>query len=355
MNAGIVSIDTWFPENTKSQKDWPTDIVEGWKKRGGAINGDVSGIVDVVTPGVQKCLDAIADGAHDPFGGCRQIHVIDETDESSDLEARAIRRVMGRADLQPHEVDLLLTHAMVNDAHCTNPGAIVHHKVGLPTSTLAYGVDGVCASFLLQLQIASRAIRCGDARKVVISQSSACTRLMPPDAPFAPLFGDGASAAVVAAVDDGYGLLAMASRTWGDMHKSFMATVPGKRWIDDGKVQAWSGDRVALKKMQLLAPDLSKELIDDVLSKAGVAHDEVAFFACHQPTLWFLPICQEHVGLKRAQTQPTFATTGTLSNVNVPAQLVAAQASAKLHRGDVVVVLTIAGGMTATAAVMRWA
>lgn len=354
MNAGIIAIDTWLPETVKTQKDWPADVVDGWRKRGGAVNGDIDGIIDVVTPGVQKCLDAIADGAHDPFGGCRQIHVIDEKDESSDLEARAGKKVLGRADLQPHEVDLLLTHAMVNDAHCTNPGSIVHHKLGLPSSTMAYGVDGVCASFLLQLQIASRAIRCGDARNVVVTQSSACTRLMPPEAPFAPIFGDGGGAAVVSAVADGYGLLGMGSRTWGDMHKSFMATVPGKRWIDEGKVQAWSGDRVALKKMQLVAPDLSRELIDDVLAKAGVDKGDVAFFACHQPTLWFQSVCQEHVGLKHARSEPTFATTGTLSNVNVPAQLAAAVAKGSLKRGDVVVVLTIAGGMTATAAVMRW-
>ena len=353
-SAGIVFIDTWFPETIKKQTDWPAASVEQWRARGGAVTADLEGVVDVVTAGVKKVVAAIAATAHDPFGGCRQIHVIDEKDESSDIEARAVRRVLGHADLQPREVDLLLTHAMVNDAHCTNPGAIVHHKAGLLTSTMAYGVDGVCASFLLQLQIAARAVQCGDARRVVVSQSSACTRLMPADAPFSPLFGDGSSAAVVAAVDDGYGLLGIGTRTWGDMHKSFIATVPGKRWIDEGRVQAWSGDRAALKKMQLLAPDLAKELIDDVLAKAGVAHDEVAFFDCHQPTVWFLPLCQEHVGLAHAKSAPTFADTGTLSNVNVPAQLAAAASSGMLRRGDGVVCLTIAGGMTATAAVLRW-
>lgn len=350
--VGILAIDAYLPEKVRTQNDWPKHLVERWTKRLRKLVPDRDCAAH--TDGVKLALAAIEAMKDDPFQGAREVRVIADEDQSSDLEARAARQALDQAALAPEDIDLLLTHSMVPDVLCVNPAAIVHEKLGLRRDITAFGVEGVCASFLLQLSLAAKYIRAGEATRALVTQSSACTRLMPEDAPFSPWFGDAGTAAVVGEVAPGYGLLSMSQHTYGSLHRAFCANVPGGRWYDGGRVVACNEDRDASRRSQLEAPDMAKPVVLDALEKAGLRPEDVDFFACHQPTNWFLPVTKEHCRLVNAKTAPTFSWTGSLSSSNLPMQLTVATREKLLERGDVVVLFTVAGGMTLTAAVLRW-
>lgn len=354
MTVRIATIDTYLPTRVRRREDWPPEIVARWAERLSRIvpSGD-QGVE--VTEGVTRAQAAIGALRDDPFQGVSTVHVVGDDEDSSDLEATAARQVLERSGVAAEDVDLLLSHPMVPDYLCVNPASAVHDKLGLTPSTPAFGIDGVCTSFILQLDLARKAMLADDAERVLVTQSSACTRLMPPEQPFSPWFGDAGGAALLERAPEGHGLLATSTRTWGNLCRAFCATVPEGRWHDGGKVVAHNEDRVAARRMQLQAPDIGKDLIAETLDKAGVRHDEVSFFACHQPAAWFPEVCREHAGLTEATCLPTFEWTGNLSSVNLPMQLSVATREGVLKRGDLVVLFALASGMMAACGVMRWA
>src|SRR5690606_38664047 len=113
------------------------------------------------------------------------------------MEVEAARDALARAGITADEIDVLITHAMVPDYMCVNHASIVQDKLGLRKSALCFGIEVVCSSFLVQLRLAAQFIHSGAARRVLVTQSSACTRLMPAAEPYAAWLGDAATAVVV--------------------------------------------------------------------------------------------------------------------------------------------------------------
>lgn len=350
----IVAVDTYLPTRVRANNEWPASVVNDWRARLANVLPRSTAAVDKVTDGVRASLEAITALSDDPFQGLESVRVIADEDVSSDLETRAARQALALAGLTANDVDLMLSHTMVPDYMCVNQASIVHEKLGLPRTSPAFSVDSVCTSFVVQLDCARKAILAGDAKRVLVTQSTACSRIMPEAEPFSPWFGDGASAAVLAEAEPGYGMLSMSFRTWGHMAKAFCATVPGGRWYDGGKVVACNEDRVAARRMQLEAMDIARDVIHETLEKADVKPGDVKLLATHQPAVWFPEVCRKHAGLNAATVMPTFKWTGNVSSVNIPIQLSIATRERVLHKGDIVVLFALGAGMSAACTVMRW-
>jgi 3-oxoacyl-[acyl-carrier-protein] synthase-3 len=346
---------SYLPPEVRQNDYWPPEVVAGWTQRLADIVPRSERYVDHVTDGVRLSAHALSELASDPFQGAVERRVLAPDLVSSDMEAAAARSALAAAGAEAAGVDLLLTHSMVPDYMCNSQAAIVHHKVGLSPGIPALALDVVCTSIVFQLSIAEKFIRAGEAAQALLTQSSACTRLMPKELPYSPWHGDAGTAAIVRAVEPGLGLLGTAFRTDGSLTGAFVATVPNRRWHEDGSVIAWSDNKPAARRMQLQGADIAARLIDEALARAGVAAGEVQFFACHQPTVWLRRVVQAHAGLVNAKSCDTFAWTGSISSSNIGLQLEVGVRDGLLKKGMPVVLFTMASGMTAAAGVMRWA
>jgi 3-oxoacyl-[acyl-carrier-protein] synthase-3 len=235
-----------------------------------------------------------------------------------------------------------------------NSASIVQHKLGVRGDCLAFGIDAVCTSFLLQLQLAEQMIASGQARRALVTQSSACSRLGPWDQPFSAHLGDCATALVIGRVDDGRGFLGRHFESDGSLHAGFVATVPGKRWYDEGKVVAASEDKAAARKMQLHAADTAKRSIGTALERSGIAARDVRFIATHQPSVWLTAVIKQYCGLEGANRVETFPWAANSMSSNIPLQLALGVREGLLSAGDPVAMFTVASGMTAASGIVRW-
>ena len=356
MNTGIVGIEAYLPERTKVNSEWPPAVVDQWRSRLANLVPRNSAATKLRTPGVDRSLAAAAKLVDDPFQGSQVRRVIGEDQWPSDLAAIAGNNLMQRLNASRDSVGLLLAHGMVPDYQCANFASVVHEKLHLTSQTPAFCVDAVCASFLVQFNVASRWVSSFPGNEMVLSTlSSACSVIMPSSEPTSAWMGDAGAAALFGKVDEGFGLLGSASTTDGTMHKGFVATVLDGRWYDDGKVVACTQDKHSVRRMQLEAADYARDVISRALASARVDASEVNFFASHQPAIWFPELCREYSGLTNAQLVNTFAWTGNLSNVNVPMQLALGSRERLLKKGDVVVAFSISSGMMVVASVFRWA
>jgi 3-oxoacyl-[acyl-carrier-protein] synthase-3 len=274
-----------------------------------------------------------------------------------DMEARAAERAIANAaahaPLVRDEIDALFTHTAVPEYLLSNTACVLHRMLGLSPACFTMQADASGHSFMMQLTLAEHMIASGRARYVLLVQSCAASRLVDPDDPQSPLFGDGAAAVVVGRTGDA-GLLATVHRTDGSCPRALVASVRGGRWYDGGRLVLHSADPGAARQIFLETADRAIEVVGAALREAGVAPADVDFFAVHQGTPWLRRVTQESVGLMQARSVDTFATTGYLFGASIPLVLETAQLRGLLDRGDLVVLHGGGVGSTYGAMVVRW-
>lgn len=355
-NIGILGIGSFLPDAIRRNDWWPAATVDSWRQK--RINRMTRGAIPdgvVETEGVKLVAQQMANMAHDPFDGGVERRVMPDDMSSGDMEVLAAQRALADAGLSPEDVDVLFLQSMVTDHVVLNNACAVHERLGLRQRVLSLETQGVCNAFLLQLQVVQQMLRAGTARYALIIQSSPLSRLMDPREPFSVWFGDGATAVVLGPVSEGHGILATTTRTDGSVHRALVGAIDAETpWYEEGNVRIRALEPLLGRKMLLTSADLGKQALDDVMADAGVTASQIDFFACHQASSWFRDAAQKILGLEHARTVNTYPWAGNLAGANLPLVLQVGVKERLLKDGDLVALYSGGGGMTWSAALLRW-
>jgi len=347
--VGLLGVATYLPPETRYNDWWPAATVARWLDGRRAAPPPP----EPTTPAMARVLAAMAEQALDPFQGVVERRVMPADMTSTDMEVQAAERAIANAQIDRHEIDLLLTHTAVPEYLLSNAACVLHHRLGLAPACFAMQAEASGHSFMMQLAIAEVMIASGRARYALLVQSAASSRLLDRDEPQAPLFGDGAAAVVVGPVARG-GLLATVHRTDGTHPRALIASVRGGRWYDGGPIVLHRGDLLAARQVFLETADRAIDVVGAALREAGEVAGDVDFFAVHQGTPWLRQITQEVLGLTRARAVDTFAHTGYLFGASIPLVLETAQRQGLVAPDQLVVLHGGGVGATYGATVLRW-
>lgn len=359
-SVGIHGTGVYLPPDVRTNQWWPASVVEGWRSRRGgettreALSAADPGDIVELTDGVRRTLAQLSDAKSDIFQGAKERRVMPEGMLSSDMEAAAAREALKASQVDPEDIDLLLTYSYCPDLLTVPNACIVHRKVGLQERCVTLSVDGHANSFLLQLTLAEQMIASGRSRLALLVQSSASSRLIDATDPSSLWFGDGATAVVVGPVARGKGILGQSHHTDGTLSRTIVCGVPGRQWYDEGRCVLYMMDPLEGRRMILAIADYSKQTIHEALAQAELRAEDVRFYASHQGTFWLRALTQEYTGLLGASSADTFASTTSLVAANIPLLLAEGQRSGSLKDGDPVVMFSGGSGITWSAVVLRW-
>jgi 3-oxoacyl-[acyl-carrier-protein] synthase-3 len=347
-NVGILGIAMHLPPEVRRNDWWPTEVVARWSARPTLEAPDAN------APGDDPAIAALRALIPDPFQGSRERHVLASHETLLDLEIAAARAAIERAGIDRGDIDLVLTDSLAQPVLATNTACSLHYHLGLRPDCFTVKTDGAQHAFLLQLSIAEAMITSGRARCGLLVQSTAASHILDYNEPLSVIFGDGATAAIVGPVTDGFGLLASSHRTYGAHANTLIASVPGGAWYDEGRAYLHVTDPAVMRDIQYHAVERSSSVVGAALARAGIRPEDVAVFAMYQGVPWLQRLVQERAGLHTARSTTTFTETGHLFGASAPATLVVAENRDLLHRGDLVVTASGGNGMTYGAAVIRW-
>jgi 3-oxoacyl-[acyl-carrier-protein] synthase III len=352
LRVGLLGVATYLPPDIRRNDWWPRATVERWQRE----RPPSPPLPDERTAGMQRVLEAMAAQDSDPFRGVVERRVMSGEMTAVDMEAQAAERAIASAGVERREIDVLLTHSAVPDDLATNGACALHRRLGLAPECFTMQAEASGNSFLMQLTLAEQMIAGRRARHALLVQSSAASRLVDREDPFSPLLGDGAAAVVVgpAVGDPPGGVLAAVHRTNGSSSRALIAGVPGGRWYDGGRIVLHRADPAAAHRLFLETADRAVEVVTAALDEAGHTADDVDFLAIHQGTPWLRQVTQGALGMTRARSVDTFATTGYLFSASIPLVLETAQRQAMVQRGDLVVMHGGGVGSTYSAIVLRW-
>jgi 3-oxoacyl-[acyl-carrier-protein] synthase-3 len=259
---------------------------------------------------------------------------------TSGLAVTAGRAALDRAGADPASVGLLVLATSTPDQTLPATSATVQHQLGLTCG--AFDVNAACSSFVYAFVVAHQFVAGGVDRVLVIGSETMSRIIDWDDRTTAVLFGDGAGALLLDAVDaPSDSLLGWDLGSNGALRSILDADVGGYLQMQ--------GKEVFRQAIRAVVESAGK-----AMANAGVVADDIALVVPHQANIRIIDAVNAKLGFTIERTAVNLDRTGNTSAASVPMAFVEAADDGRLKPGDLVLLLGFGAGMTWASAVVRW-
>ncbi|MDJ0994201.1 MAG: beta-ketoacyl-ACP synthase III [Dinoroseobacter sp.] len=285
--------------------------------------------------------------------GIERRHFAAEDERTSDLALQAATRALAQGGVDPQTIDGIVVATSTPDLTFPSVATMVQARLGI-TRGFAFDVQAVCAGFVFALANATALIVSGQASRVIVIGAETFSRIMDwSDRGTCVLFGDGAGALVLEAVDaegssEDRGVLASDLNSDG-RYKDILFVDGGVSATQTTGVLRMEGKEVFRHAVEKLA-----ETAHTALDKAGLTPDDVAWVVPHQANLRIIKRTAQKMGIGMDRVVVTVQNHGNTSAASIPLALSVAASEGKIKAGDVIVTEAIGGGLSWGSVVLRW-
>jgi 3-oxoacyl-[acyl-carrier-protein] synthase-3 len=290
--------------------------------------------------------------------GIAERHLVEKGVATSDLAVAAAQQVLKQTGTAAEELDLIVTATVTPDMVFPATSCLIQKKLG---ATRAWGFDlsAACSGFLYALTVGAQFAGAGTHRKVLVIGSDVMSSIIDyKDRNTCVLFGDGAGAVLVEPADpgepcildfhhdiDGSGGEFLFMPGGGSLHPPTHQTVDENMHVVH---QAGSSVfKYAVRRMSEVACQL--------LQQNGFSSRDLALVVPHQANLRIIQATQERLGLDSSKVMINIERYGNTTAGTIPLGLRDAVAEGRLHKGDLVMLLSVGAGFTTGGMLLRWA
>jgi len=275
---------------------------------------------------------------------------------TSDLAAKAAGAALDRAGIAATEIDYVIVSTSTGDVPQPPTASLVQHLIGAHRAA-SFDINVVCSGFVYALSVAQGLVAMRPDAKVLVIAADLYSRILDfTDRRTAVLFGDGAGAAVVGSVPEGFGLLETELVTRGDAADLIRVAAGGSRLPASAETVA-NGDHYFTMNGRGVRDFVAGQVplvLADLLDRAGLHAKDIDHFVPHQANGVMLKELVELAGLDDAHTHLTLDRYGNVGSASVPVALDEAARSGALRPGDLVLLAGFGGGMSVGATILRW-
>ena len=285
--------------------------------------------------------------------GIRQRHIAAEGELTSDLAVAAAKAAMGRADIGPERIDLVVVATSTADHTFPACATAVQRKLGIRQAA-AFDVQAVCSGFVYALAVANNFLILGQARTALVIGSETFSRLLDwHDRRTCVLFGDGAGAI----------LLRAEAGTGTPFDRGVLATHLGSdgRHYEDLYVDGGPSSTGTTGHLRMNGREVFRHAINhlttasrEVLEQVGLGIEDVDWLVPHQANIRILDGVARRLGIERERVLVTVDRHANTSAASIPLALAEADARGDLRADQLIIMNAMGGGFTWGAAIVRW-
>ncbi len=284
--------------------------------------------------------------------GIKERRIAEINEFAYDLAVKAVEDLLARHGEEALEgVDQVVVATNAPDAFFPNTAALVQNHFGL--NAAAYDLLAGCPGWLYALAQATGQVQMGLARKVLVIGAEVLSKITDwRDRSTAVLFGDGAGAAIVGPVPEGFGfrsfVLGADGSGGGALHMGALASsLPGG--VRTGRTIYMNGREVF--KFAVRVMDTATV---EAIEKAGLKKEDISLFVPHQANLRIVDAARARLGLDWERVIVNLHKYGNTSTASIPIALKEALEAGKVHSGDHLLFVSFGAGLTWAAAVHTW-
>jgi len=292
--------------------------------------------------------------------GIKERHIAAEDQATSDLASEAARRAMTSAGVTAEEIDLIVVATVTPDMFFPSTACIVQRKIGA-TNAVCFDISAACSGFLYALQVARHFLNAGSRTTALVIGAEKLSSLVNwEDRNTCVLFGDGAGAVVIRAVDtDTEAPGRVLSTVMGsDGNLTDLLKVPG-----GGSALPITPENAASRPntIHMEGRETFKHAVtrmcqasEQALEMAGLSKEDIDLVIPHQANARIISVIADRLGVPPEKTFINLDKYGNTSAATIPIALDEAQRQGRLKKGDIVLLVAFGGGFTWASSVVRW-
>jgi 3-oxoacyl-[acyl-carrier-protein] synthase-3 len=289
--------------------------------------------------------------------GIRERHVVENGMATSHMAVEAAKAVLAQTKTDPAEVEFIVLATVTPDMFFPATACLVQHRIG---ATKAWGLDlsAACSGFAYALTVGAQFVGAGTHKKVLVIGSDTMTSVLDyKDRATCVLFGDGAGAVLIEPSSNGEGILDFEHDIdgaggdflympgGGSLHPSTQETVEKRmHYVHQEGSQVF---KYAVRRMA--------ELSVGLLDRNGFTTKDLALLVPHQANLRIIRATQERLGVDDSKVMVNIDRFGNTTAGTIPLALRDAVEQGRLHKGDLVMIVTVGAGFTTGGVLLRWA
>ncbi len=286
--------------------------------------------------------------------GIRERHIAGEEEFASDMGVRAVNDLTERYPGALEGVDLVVCSTSSPDAYFPSTAALIAGQVGL-NGAGALDVSVACSGFVYALSVAQGLLLSGTASKVLVLGAEVLSKILDwEDRTTCILFGDGAGAAIVEEVPEGYGfqsfVLGADSRGGSSLYKMAVADrIPGVPADPRNTKLGMNGREVFKFAVRVLGDSGEQAMV-----KAGLSGSDVDWLVPHQANVRIIESACKRFGVPLEKTVINLDRFGNTSTASVPLALREALDDGRVKDGDQLLLAAFGGGLSWAASALKW-
>lgn len=324
-SVGIVGLGIYVPEKVMTNADWEklVDTSDEWIR---------------TRTGIQERRYAV------------------EGQGTSDLGVEAAKKALEDAGMKPEEVELIILATCTPDYRAQNASSLIQVKLGAENAA-AFDVSAACSGFIYALTVGKSMIQSGMYKNILVVAAESVSRLLNmKDRNTAILFGDGAAAAVLKEVEDGYGIVSSFLGTEGVLDETLRITAGGTlhpvthEAIDNGDVYLKMNGQEVFKFAVRALPKATNK----ALEQAGMKAEDLAMVVPHQANFRIIESAAKRLKLPMDKFYVNLQKYGNTSAASVGLALGEAVQEGKIQKGDMIALTGFGAGLTYGSVILKW-
>jgi 3-oxoacyl-[acyl-carrier-protein] synthase-3 len=290
--------------------------------------------------------------------GIRERHLVDKGVAASDLAVGAVKNLLESYPFDLQEVDLIVVGTVTPDMMYPSTACLVQHKLGIKR-TWGFDVSAGCSGFVFALNTGAKFIESGQYKKVLVIGSDVNSSMTDfTDRAVCIIFGDGAGAVLLEPAEEGeQGIIDHVAQIegmggqylympgGGSLNPASHETVDQKmHYIHQDGQQVF---KYAVKKMA--------EMTERILERNKLSGADIDCFIAHQANKRIIMATADRLKMPIDKVIINIDRYGNTTAGTIPLAMQTAIETARLKKGDLVLIAAVGAGFTSGATLIRWA
>ena len=281
--------------------------------------------------------------------GIRERRVASQEEALSDVAMPACLAALAQAGVNAADLDLVIVATVTPDMTFPSTGAILADRLGAPDAA-AYDLSAGCTGFMYALAQGYGMLAGGLSQRALIVGGDLLSKLLDwTDRSTCVLFGDGAGAVVLEAVDSG-GFLAFELGADGAGGANLWLPGSGSRHFDDPANLLKMNGREVFK----FATRVLVSSAEAVLDRCGLTAQDVDVYVPHQANVRIIDHAAKKLGFPDEKVVVNVDRYGNTSSGSIPLALQDAAADGRVRPGRLVLMTGMGAGLTWGSSLIEW-
>ena len=276
---------------------------------------------------------------------------------TSDLAREAALKAIKNAKINKEDVDMIILATTTADYIAQGAACIVQNKLGLKKIP-CFDLNAACTGFIYGLEVAYSLVKSGLYKNVLVIGAETLSRIIDmQNRNTCVLFGDGAAAAIVGQVEEGYGFLGLSIGAEGEDDMILKVPAGGSKKPNNEETIKNRENFVIMKGQDVFkfAVSTLPKVTSDALEKAKLKVNDLSMVFPHQANLRIIESAAKRMKFPLEKFYMNLSRYGNTSSASVGIALGEAIEKGLIKKGDNIALTGFGGGLTYGSVIIKWA